>query len=334
MIMDRIWYQKHRLRYALLPLAWSYRSIVAGRRALFRVGLKKTTQFSVPVIVVGNITVGGTGKTPFVIWLVDWLKTKGYRPGVVSRGYGGHAKHYPQAVVADSDPREVGDEAVIIARKTNCPMYIGPKRVAAVSELLAHHNCNIVISDDGLQHYALGRDIEIALIDHNRQLGNRLCLPAGPLREPPSRLNQVDFILYHGGESDHEFSMRLVVDNIYNLSDPNIKLDLENARQKTFHAVAGIGHPERFFNELRELNFNIIPHPFPDHHRYTPEDLNFKTQAPIIMTEKDAVKCQAFAKPDYWSVSVAAEVSDSLKVELCDRLHTHLYSGNGKCEAK
>lgn len=299
----------------LLPLSWIFRVVVALRYFLYRCGIKKIVRFPVPIIVIGNITVGGTGKTPLVIWLADFLKSRGYTPGIVSRGIGGKQQRTPYFVEKNSDPALVGDEALLIARNTDCPLVICIDRAAAVEELLKKTACDIVISDDGLQHYRLGRDIEIALIDGARGLGNRQLLPAGPLREAPSRLNRVDFIVRQGKASYGEYAMQLHGDTLVSLRDQN-SIPFEKWRGKTVHAVAGIGNPERFFSSLRAAGFNCIPHAFPDHHHYQAGDFSFHDALPIVMTEKDAVKCELFCDERFWFVPVKAVVDEKLGEEI------------------
>jgi tetraacyldisaccharide 4'-kinase len=304
------WHKKSLFSYLLLPLSYLYQLVIFLRHLAYRCHFKKITHFSVLVIVVGNITVGGTGKTPFIIWLAKFLREQGYRVGIVSRGYGGKATQYPQRVVADSDARIVGDEAVLITNKTQCRMMVDPNRVAAVKQLLHEHPSDIVLSDDGLQHYALGRDLEIVITD-DRHFGNGFCLPAGPLREPVSRLNSVPFILENGRD------FNLVPGIIYNLLHPNLSLDLTAANNKTIHAVAGIGNPARFFKTLRSFNLNFIEHPFADHHDYAKKDFQFaKPDDLILMTEKDAVKCRPFADERFWCLPVTAVLQPQLATKL------------------
>lgn len=306
MSIDQLWYQKNILSYLLLPFSWLYRSIISIRRTLYRLNLKKTTHFPVPIIVIGNITVGGTGKTPLVIYLAEYLKQQGWRPGIVSRGYGGHASL--QSVKLESDPRQVGDEPLLLAQKTGCPMVIGKDRVAAVKMLLAQSDCNIILSDDGLQHLALGRDLEIAVIDGQRRHGNGFCLPAGPLREPVSRLKTVDFIVSNGPAKSGEWPMQLVPSQIYSLINPTETLTPQSLQGQTIHAVAGIGNPQRFFKTLTDLGFKIIPHAFPDHYAFQAKDIDFGPDATVIMTEKDATKCHSFADSRHWALAIHAEL--------------------------
>ncbi|MFZ5594487.1 MAG: tetraacyldisaccharide 4'-kinase [Pseudomonadota bacterium] len=307
--LDHYWYSNNPVSVLLLPLSWLFRLVATLRRAAYRAGLLKVTRLPVPVIVVGNISVGGAGKTPLVIWLAEFLKQRGYRPAIVSRGYGGQARAYPLLVTPDSDPLLAGDEAVLLARRCSCPMAVAPDRVAAARKVL-EAGCDIIISDDGLQHYRLGRDIEIAVIDGARRFGNGRCLPAGPLREPPGRLKRVDLVVVNGGPAETgRFEMRLRSGMVRNLVDEGIARDPAGFQGETVHAVAGIGHPARFFGHLKKLGLNVTGHPFPDHHPYTAQDLQFGDDAPIIMTEKDAVKCRKFADAQHWYLPVAAELS-------------------------
>jgi tetraacyldisaccharide 4'-kinase len=317
--MNWLWYKANLFSYLLTPLSAIYKTIITLRRWSYVLGLQKTTYFPVPVIVVGNISVGGTGKTPLVIWLSELLQQQGYQPGIVSRGYGGKAKHYPQWVTKDSDAEQVGDEPLLMAQRTNCPVVVDPNRVAAVNTLLANSACNIIISDDGLQHYALGRNIEIAVIDGERRFGNRFCLPAGPLREPISRLDKVDFKLTQGEAQQGEFAMQLIPSKIYNIAQPELLLPFNNIAQP-IHAVAAIGNPSRFFQQLRLLGLNIIEHPFPDHYYFKAVDLDFADDKLIIMTEKDAVKCKKFADKRYWCLAVNLECDENFKAIFLQKL--------------
>ncbi len=305
---DDIWYGRSPWVWPLLPLSAVYCAVVAARRWSYRIGVKKTQRLDVPVIIVGNLTVGGTGKTPLVIWLTRFLREHGYRPGLVARGYGGKASHWPQTVTADSNPVLVGDEPVLLARATGCPMVVAPDRVAAARALLVGNDVNVIISDDGLQHYALGRDIEIAVIDGKRRFGNGHCLPAGPLREPARRLREVGLIVANGAAGADEFAMRVSVGDAVNVQTGE-RRSLDQFRGQPIHAIAGIGHPERFFNALRAKGLSIETHVFPDHYAYRADDLAFGAAA-LLMTEKDAVKCQRFARPNFWSVDTQIEMPD------------------------
>ena len=305
-----LWYGRHPLSLLLVPFAWLFRMAIALRRKLFTSGLLAIYHAPVPVVVVGNLTVGGSGKTPLVIWLAGFCRALGLRPGVVARGYGGRASSWPQQVRPDSDPAVVGEEPIIIARRARCPVAVAPQRSAAVEALLEHTDCNIIISDDGLQHYALGRALEIAVIDGVRRLGNGRLLPAGPLREPVSRLREVDFIVTNGIAGRNEFAMKYVAAGPVNLQRRELALPFAQFRGEPVHAVAGIGHPQRFFSMLKGHGLEVIPHPFPDHHRFRPEDLEFGDERPVLMTEKDAVKCEDFAPSRCWMVPITAELPE------------------------
>ena len=271
-------------------------------------GIAKSYQAPCPVIVVGNISVGGTGKTPLVVWLVDYLRQAGFKPGVISRGYGGKADHWPQPVEADSDAAMVGDEALLIAQRAACPVAVGPVRADSVRYLLQHHDCTVIISDDGLQHYALGRSIEIAVIDGERRFGNGLCLPAGPLREPSERLQQVDFIVCNGERAEAgEYIMAMQGAMAINLLT-NEQRPLEQFRGRALLALAGIGNPDRFFRHLQSFGLQFERRILADHHDFVAEDIDDKGDASILMTEKDAVKCRRFANVRHWYVPVQAEI--------------------------
>jgi tetraacyldisaccharide 4'-kinase len=314
--VNEIWYGRHPLALALAPLGSLYRICGSLRRRAYQSGLLGSYRAPVPVIVVGNLTVGGTGKTPLVIWLAGYLKSMGYKPGVLARGYGGRARSWPQQVRPDSDPYTVGDEAIVIARRAHCPVAVGPDRRASAQALVEHADCDVLISDDGLQHYALERDIEIAVIDGVRRFGNGRCLPAGPLREPVSRLREVDMIVTYGVAGRGEFAMRYITTHALNVRHREQSVNLELLAPEPVHAVAAIGHPERFFTSLRSRGLRLIAHAFPDHHRFTPADLAFGDDLPILMTEKDAVKCESFATPQTWFVPATAELPEVFATRL------------------
>ncbi|MDD1612120.1 MAG: tetraacyldisaccharide 4'-kinase [Methylococcaceae bacterium] len=316
----RIWYQKTCFGVLLWPLSKVFEVIVWLRRTCYRHGLLKRTTFPVPVIVVGNITVGGAGKTPLIIWLAQFLKENGFHPGIVSRGYGGKPEAWPQWVGAESEAREVGDEALLIAARTGCPMAVSPVRAEACQLLLDKTNCDLLLSDDGLQHYALGRTIEVAVIDGERRFGNGACLPAGPLREPMARLKEVDLQVVNGGEAQpNEFKMRMRVEEAVNLMTGQRK-PLNEFMDAPCHAVAGIGHPERFFKCLQRAGLTCIVHDFPDHFDFQRRDVEFNDTLPVLMTEKDAVKCKAFADQLHWAVPVQAEVDPAFGARLIELL--------------
>lgn len=310
--LDYYWYNKSFITLVLLPVSWLFCAITIVRRALYRLGIFKVHQLSVPVIIVGNISVGGTGKTPLVTWLIEVLRNNGYTPGIVSRGYGGQATHWPQQVRVDSDPRMVGDEAVLLSQRCACPMAVGPKRVEAAEALLAHTECDIIVADDGLQHYALGRDMEIAVVDGVRRFGNQHCLPAGPLREPLSRLASVDAVVTNGVPGVREYRMDLIPGTLRNLKLPKKRATLESFAGKTVHAIAGIGNPDRFFRQLEGQGITVIEHAFADHHPYEQEDIIFDDDLPVLMTEKDAVKCQEFSSDQHWCVPVDAKLDERI----------------------
>lgn len=317
------WYQGHPVFLLLFPLAWLFMAMAGFRRFAYRRGWLASWRAPVPVIVVGNITVGGTGKTPLTLALVDFLRAQGWRPGIVSRGYGGRGAQYPQAVHAQDSAAEVGDEPLLLARRSQVPVVIDPLRARGTQHLLATSDCNVVICDDGLQHYALARDIEIAVVDGQRGFGSARRLPAGPLRESVSRLATVDFVVVNGAwraagvQPSSGFSMSLQAGPWLPVRQQD-NLPLPDAGM--VHAVAGIGHPPRFFNLLKSQGFQPIAHAFPDHHAYVAEDLRFSPPAPIVMTEKDAVKCAEIAPSNSWYVPVQAMLPDSFWQALTQRL--------------
>ncbi len=302
------WYNSSPPQRLLQLLSWLFVGVVTLRRLAYAYGIKRTTKLAVPVIVVGNISVGGTGKTPLVVWLVTYLRAAGWNPGIVSRGYGGNVGDWPQLVSCDSDPKVVGDEPLLISRRSGAPVVIGPDRIGAARVLLEQAKCDLIVSDDGLQHYALGRDIEVAVIDGQRRHGNGCCLPAGPLREPIERLKSVDLVVCNGAPQNDEFAMVLCGEVAVNLSNPGKKTALKELTPKTCHAIAGIGNPQRFFEHLRAFGLQCDEHSFPDHHQYRLGDLVFPDGAPILMTEKDAVKCESFGLDNCWYVPVNARL--------------------------
>ena len=317
--LERHWQRFTLVSLLLLPLSLVFCSLVWLRRVLYRLGVLRSTRFPVPVIVVGNLTVGGTGKTPLVIWLADFLRQSGYRPGIVTRGYRGQSPVWPVSVKIDTAANLVGDEALLLARRSGCPVMAGPDRCASIRRLL-EQDCNVIVSDDGLQHYRLRRDLEIAVIDGTRRFGNGLCLPAGPLREPVSRLKSVAFRIANGQPGKGELGMSLAPAGFYNLAEPSRHGSAVLLRATPVHAVAGIGNPERFFATLRSLGLKVIPHPFPDHHAFQTGDLEFGDTLPLILTEKDAVKCQHFANPRFWVLAVDAEPDIRLGEKILQRL--------------
>ncbi|MDH4609404.1 tetraacyldisaccharide 4'-kinase [Pseudomonas sp. BN102] len=312
-LSDRLldaWYQGHPALGLLRPLEWLYRRVAQRKRATFLAG-QGGYRPPVPLIVVGNITVGGTGKTPMILWLIEHCRARGLRVGVVSRGYGAKPPQLPWRVRAEQGAKLAGDEPLLIVRRSGVPLVIDPDRSRAVQALLEQEELDLVLSDDGLQHYRMGRDLELVLIDAARGLGNGRCLPAGPLREPPERLESVDAVLRNGAEADSAegFSFQLHPAELVNLrSGERVGLD-HFAPGQAVHAVAGIGNPRRFFRTLEALNWRPIPHAFADHAVYSPAALDFAPPLPVLMTEKDAVKCRAFAAADWWYLAVDAAPS-------------------------
>ena len=309
--IERRWYQNRPPAWWSVPLAGLYGAVVHIRRFAYRLGWLRSEHLPLPVIVVGNITAGGAGKTPLVIALVEALRERGLRPGVVSRGYGGNAQT-PMLLDDAPDPHVVGDEPALIRMRTRAPVAVGRDRPEA-ARLLPQRDIDVIVADDGLQHYALARDVEICVIDGVRGFGNGRLLPAGPLREPASRLREVDFVIRNGGEaSGGEVPMRLRAEQAYSLRDPVQRKPLASFIGTRVHAIAGIAHPARFFGMLRGLGIEAIGHAFPDHHVYAAKDIEFGDELPVLMTEKDAVKCRAFARGEEWAVPVDAVLPASL----------------------
>ena len=318
------WYRITPLHLILFPVSLLFRLLVAVRRALYRSRVLPSHKLAVPVIVVGNISVGGTGKTPLTLALAQQLIRCGRHPLIVSRGYGG-AVRQPQQVDANSDARQVGDEPLLMARRNLCPVWIGKDRVAAAQAALqAHPLCDVVLCDDGLQHYRLQRDVEIAVIDGTRGFGNGFMLPAGPLREPMLRLQAVDAVVVNGGEiPTGRYAMRLSGEIFHNLLDSGKTVTAAHFHALNNHAVAGIGHPQRFFQHLQALGISVTPHAFYDHHCYSASDLAFENCDAILLTEKDAVKCAAFADARYWVLRVDAEIDSTLIDHILRKITPH-----------
>jgi len=303
------WYGRGRVPWWCAPLARLYGAVTGLRRLAYRRGWLRSERLPVPVIVVGNLTAGGTGKTPLTLALVEALRARGHRPGVVSRGHGGRQRD-PMLLDERPDPAEVGDEPCLI-RAGGVPVAVGRDRPAA-ARLLLDAGCDVIVADDGLQHYRLARDVEICVIDGTRRFGNGRLLPAGPLREPLARLRGVDFRVCNGGTAaTGEVPMRLQGDSAQALSDGR-EQPLDAFAGRRLHAVAAIGHPQRFFDSLRERGIEAVVHPFADHHAFVRADLDFGDQLPVLMTAKDAVKCRRLARPgDWWSVPVRAVLPDA-----------------------
>ncbi len=304
------------LTLLLLPLSALFCLLSAIRRIFYRIGLLPVVRLDVPVIVVGNITVGGTGKTPMVVWLAEKLREWGFKPGIVTRGYGGKALQWPCEVTPGSLAKEVGDEALLLRRRTGCPVFAGPDRPQAAQQLLAAHQCDLIISDDGMQHYAMARDLEIAVIDGKRRFGNGLCLPAGPMRETRQRLAATDLVIVNGAAKPQEYHMQLKLTEALVLNGGGESRGLSTFAAERVHAIAGIGHPERFFDMLQEQGLDIERHPFPDHHAFSADDLRPFSAHTVLMTEKDAVKCEQFAQPGHWYVPAVAVVGEDFESAL------------------
>jgi len=326
--LEQSWYRRAGWLILLWPVSLLFR-LLASMRRRYHWSVARTNLPALPVVVVGNISVGGTGKTPLIIGLARTLKKAGLQPGVISRGYLGKAPHYPFKVESDSRVEEVGDEALLIARALDCPMVVDPDRVQALEKITSEYQCDVILSDDGLQHYALPRDLEIVVIDGERLFGNGWCLPAGPLREPVSRLESIPYLIINGERREGEIPPEL--DRAYEMSlKPTYLTNLRSGEKKPFraapfnigttvHAVTGIGNPNRFFSLLSTLPYEVTRHDFPDHHPFCEEDfklLDIDERHPVVMTEKDAVKCQEFAKSNYWFLKVEVELPDELLQKL------------------
>ena len=318
----KLWYRRGVLAWLLWPVSLLFLVGVCLRRLLYALRLLKSSHPGIPVIVVGNLTVGGSGKTPLVIWIAEFLKSKGWSPGIVSRGYGartGGQMREPRAATVASDAAEVGDEPILLSRRSGCPVWVGADRVQVAARLrAAHQEVNVLVLDDGLQHYAMRRDLEIAVVDA-RGFGNGFLLPAGPLREPKSRLRGVDAVVSHES-STKGFPMRLAGDTVHRMTDSRERQPLKAFAGQRVHAVAGIGDPNRFFLHLGMAGLKVVPHPFPDHHPFTPRDLEFGDALPVLLTEKDAVKLRSVAQPGWWVLPVSAQLDPAFGVWLLGKL--------------
>lgn len=311
--LDDYWYSQNPVAWLLLPLSWLFCVLALLRRLLYRSGVLNSKKISVPVIIVGNISVGGTGKTPLLIALCELLKQHGIQAGIISRGYGGDFSGV-KIITDDDKPSTVGDEPCLIKKRTGLPVAVGTDRPAVAKALLEQHQCDLLLSDDGLQHYRLQRDFEIAVIDTNRKFGNGFCLPAGPLRERPGRLRDIDLVAYNAttaSDDVQDSNFTLKFGDAVNMVTGETKA-VESFSDDTVHAVAGIGNPARFFDQLQAVGITVIEHAFPDHHAYTASDLTFEDNKMVFMTEKDAVKCNAFANERSWYIPVSAALSKQL----------------------
>ena len=312
--IEQGWYRTSLVHRLMLPLSWLYCALAMLNRLSWRIGIRRPRRVGVPVVVVGNLTVGGTGKTPLVIALANHCRSGGWHPGIVSRGYGGRTATVPHRVTGADLPAAVGDEAVLARRRSGVPVAVCVDRVAAAKLLVEHHGCNLIISDDGLQHHRLHRDLDIVVIDAARGFGNGWCLPAGPLREPASVLRHAAIRVFNGAgrmDEDHEFGMTMEGSRACPLRDSGRERSLGSLSGGAVHAVAGIGNPGRFFRHLEAAGLTVVPHAFPDHHAYTEGDFGFAEDGSVIlMTEKDAVKCDTLRIPgEVYCVPVAARVS-------------------------
>jgi tetraacyldisaccharide 4'-kinase len=300
------WSRRGALAWLLWPVSLVFGFFVLLRKILFKVRILGSAHPGIPVIVVGNLTVGGTGKTPVVIWIAELLKAKGWSPAIVSRGYGGKSEE-PRAATIASDAADVGDEPVLLARRSGCPVWVGADRLRVIAALReSQPEVNVLILDDGLQHYRLRRDLEIAVVD-GRGFGNGFLLPAGPLREPRSRLRSVDAVVSNGA-AIKGYAMRLEGEEVHCMTDAADRRPVKSFAGQKVHAVAGIGDPNRFFLQLTRLGVKPLPHPFPDHHPFKPEELQFGDGLPVMLTEKDAVKLRRAAQPNWWVLPVAAKL--------------------------
>jgi tetraacyldisaccharide 4'-kinase len=331
--LEAVWYRGDPVPWWLDALERIYRALFELRRHCYALGLKRSERLAVPVVVVGNISVGGTGKTPLVIWLARELRERGWNPGVILRGYGGDTRSALRVTPAMPASR-CGDEALLIARALNVPVATAARRAAAGRLLVSQAGCDVIIADDGLQHWALARDLELAVIDAARGFGNARLLPAGPLREPIERLARVDYVVVNGegevgaipsprsaGAAGATLRMRLLGRSAVSLSRPGEVRPLDEFAGRRVHAAAGIGNPERFFRLLEGHRLVPVRHPFPDHHRITPADLEFGDGLPVFITEKDAVKLTATSAGDVWMVPVEVDLPGPLANAVHERLH-------------
>lgn len=332
--LNRIWYGGASTSILLLPLAWLYGAVMAARRVFYEQGWLPSYRITRPVIVVGNLTVGGTGKTPFVAWLAEKLTERGLRVGILSRGYGGNAT-VPRVVETSSPWQQVGDEPLLLRQRTGCDVVVSVDR-AAGAQLLVQRGADVIVADDGLQHLRLAREVEIVVVDGARGFGNGRLLPAGPLREPASRAAQASLVVINGRPEHASVTrlplprdlqpvqMALFAGRVLPVAGVRADRALESFRGQRVHAVAGIGNPWRFFADLRGRGLDIVEHAFADHHPFTAADLDFGDTQPVLMTEKDAVKCRAFADTRLWYVPVTARFSDAHSAEMLEKIASKL----------
>ena len=314
------WYRRGAVAWLLWPASLAFGFLGSARRILYRLRLLKSAHPGIPVIVVGNLTAGGSGKTPLVLWIAELLKRNGWSPAIVSRGYGGSGG-VPRAATIASEAEDVGDEPIVLARRSGCPVWVGPDRLQVIEALrLQHADVDVVILDDGLQHYRLRRDVEIAVVDA-RGFGNGFLLPAGPLREPARRLKSLDAVVCHDNSALPGFRMALEGDMAHRMTDARDRRPVQAFSSHKVHAVAGIGNPNRFFLHLARHGVRVMPHPFPDHHRFAPGELEFGDDVEVLMTEKDAVKLRRYSRANWWVLPVSAKLDPAFGDWLLGKLH-------------
>jgi tetraacyldisaccharide 4'-kinase len=319
----RHWRSRGAIAWLLWPVSLAFGVSVAVRRFLYKIRIFSSTHPGIPVIVVGNLTAGGSGKTPLVLRIAEILQERGWKPGIVSRGYPGSARQ-PRAATIAADPAEVGDEPILLARRSGCPVWVAPDRVVACRALREQNpECDVILADDGLQHYALRRDVEICVVD-GRGFGNGFLQPAGPLREPRSRLRSVDAVVIQGAPDVQGYKMALEGDKLVRFTDARDVRPAKSFAGQRVHAVAGIGDPKRFFLQLARFGIKVVPHPFPDHHPLRAEDFAFGDSDPVVMTEKDAVKCKRIVagnpQAQFWVFPVAASLDPAFERWLLEKL--------------
>ncbi len=318
--IQQCWYSKNILSIFLLPLSWLFRCVSFGRRIIYQASASKKNLQNCQIIVVGNLTVGGAGKTPFVSYLAQRCMEHDLTVGIIARGYGREDESQLIEVMQNSNPAQVGDEAHMLKQQLNCPIAVSAKRIEAAKYLHDKYQLDLIISDDGLQHYKLPRDYEIIIVDGEREFGNGYCLPAGPLREPVSRLDQANLIISNGTNAAYLYQYKLDYKDLHPLQGSAENKILNSFKGQKVHAVAGIGNPKRFFTVLEDVGLLVIPHVFPDHYTYKQTDIEFNDNLPIIMTEKDAVKCKQFSKTNAWYLPVVVVPNKPLDDQISNLL--------------